>query len=53
MRTAGIEGRKTARELAETEEFIVEEHHTMTSDGFVLVLLRVLDPNRVRILFRA
>lgn len=47
MRTAGIEGRRSARELAEAEGFRVEDHHAVTTDGFVLVLHRVLDPNGV------
>ncbi|CAN0058995.1 unnamed protein product [Laminaria digitata] len=47
MRTAGIEGRRSARELAEAEGFRVEDHHAVTDDGFVLVLHRVLGPNGV------
>ena len=45
MRTAAIEGRRSARELAEAEGFRVEDHHAVTADGFVLVLHRVLVPS--------
>eukprot|EP00904_Undaria_pinnatifida_P003045 jgi/Undpi1/12741/HiC_scaffold_6.g02409.m1 len=46
MRTAGIEGRRSARELAEAEGFIVEDHQAVTADGFVLVLHRILSSDR-------
>ncbi|CAM9367016.1 unnamed protein product [Ascophyllum nodosum] len=49
MRSARIEGRRTARELVEAEGFRLEDHHAVTADGFVLVMHRVLDPDRVRI----
>ncbi|CAN0232895.1 unnamed protein product [Pylaiella littoralis] len=47
MRTAGIEGRRSARELAEAGGFRLEDHHAVTADGFVLVLHRLVDPDRV------
>lgn len=43
MRTAGIEGRRSASELAEAEGFRLEDHHAVTADGFVLVLHRLVD----------
>lgn len=49
MRTAGIEGRKTAKELAAAEGFEVEDHHAVTEDGFVLVLHRILNPALVSV----
>ena len=48
MRTARIEGRLTARELVEAEGFGLEDHHAVTPDGFVLVMHRIVDADRVR-----
>ena len=47
MRTAGIEGRRSARELAEAAGFRLEDHQAVTADGFVLILHRLVDPDRV------
>ncbi|CAM9431234.1 unnamed protein product [Ectocarpus sp. 4 AP-2014] len=47
MRSAGIEGRKSARELAEADGFSLEDHHAVTADGFVLVLHRLVTPDRL------
>ncbi|CAM9436249.1 unnamed protein product [Discosporangium mesarthrocarpum] len=44
MRNTQIEGRKNARELAESEGFIMEDYHVTTADGFVLVMQRIIDP---------
>ncbi|CAM9670755.1 unnamed protein product [Hapterophycus canaliculatus] len=46
MRTAGIEGRRSARELAAAEGLRLEDHHVVTPDGFVLVLHRLVDPGK-------
>eukprot|EP00903_Cladosiphon_okamuranus_P020555 g18867.t1 len=40
-------GRRSARELAEAAGFRIEDHQAVTSDGFVLVLHRLVDPDRV------
>lgn len=49
MRTARIEGRRSARELAEAGGFRLEDHHAVTADGFVLVLHRLVDPDRMMV----
>lgn len=40
-------GRRSARELAEAAGFRIEDHQAVTSDGFILVLHRLVDPDRV------
>lgn len=40
-------GRRSARELAEAAGFRIEDHQATTADGFILVLHRLVDPDRV------
>ncbi|CAM9323838.1 unnamed protein product [Phaeothamnion confervicola] len=45
LKPTDVEGRRSARELVESEGFYFENHFLTTEDGFVLVLHRVIAPS--------